>query len=99
MIANRSKGVSFQEDFFAALRAGAKQDELEQIVTRYKAQGLSQQAAYDALWKIWQDLGLQDPDKDSPWRDELEIMMERVWGFTTREGMIWERSLRNQIES
>jgi hypothetical protein len=81
-----------------ALRRGAGQSELLAIIRAFKARGGDQRAAYDTLEAVWKAQGFDaDGGGDAgPIRDELEYVMEIVWGYCSREAAIWETSLTNE---
>lgn len=84
-----------KSEFRAALGRRADHEALLDIVRRYKAFGGSPQQAYDVLQAIWIGMGFdEDPhDAVNETRDNLEYVMEVVWGFSGRA--IWESSLSN----
>jgi hypothetical protein len=71
--------MEFKQAFLAALQSGVDHGRLLELVRRYQAQGLSSQAAYEALEQIWRDFGFDDSEEDSALRDDLEYVMEQVW--------------------
>ena len=42
--------------------------------------------AYESLEHLWRELGFQESDQESPLRDDLEYVMERVWYFGANAG-------------
>jgi hypothetical protein len=82
-------------EFRNALLAGATQEELKEIVLRYKTSGGTQRDAYDHLHELWLELGFDEDESDAPnpQRDELEYVMEIVWGFCSSDKALWEKSL------
>lgn len=84
----------FVEEISDALRKSARAETLIEIVQSHKANGLSQRAAYGALEHLWKELGFDDEEGEgNPIRDELEYVMELVWGFCPEGVGIWETSL------
>jgi len=49
--------MNFRNDFLTALRAGNDYEALMELVRRYRVQGLSIDAAYEALQEIWLEHG------------------------------------------
>jgi hypothetical protein len=78
------------------LQAGFSSDALLDIVRRHKSGGLSQQAAYDALEKLWTEHGCNDcneGDGSAPACDMLGGLLDRVWGYCPAKDALWETSL------
>jgi hypothetical protein len=74
--------MGLREEFLTALRSGQGHGPLLDLVRRYRAQGMTVEEAYDILEGIWLDFGYDDSLEESPLRDDLEFVMERVWyGF------------------
>ncbi|MGD9857893.1 MAG: hypothetical protein AB7U20_23360 [Planctomycetaceae bacterium] len=90
--------MRLKTEFRASLESGANHDELAALVRRHKASGLSQREAYDQLQQLWVEYGFDadDHDGENPVRDNLEYIMEIVWGFCPAERAIWEDSLSTQ---
>jgi hypothetical protein len=78
--------MSFRQEFLTALQSGKDHRELREIVRRHYGSDMTGKQAYEALEQIWRDLGFKDSDQDSPLRDELEYVMERVWYFGAGTG-------------
>jgi len=78
--------MSFKQEFLTALESGNDHPALLEIVRRHYGGKETEREAYDALEQIWRDLGFQESDQDSPLRDELEYVMERVWYFGANVG-------------
>ena len=78
--------MDFQQDILAALQAGKDHRALLEIVRRHHGREETGKEAYEALEQLWRDLGFDEADQDSPLRDELEYVMERVWYFGTNAG-------------
>ena len=89
--------MNLRTEFQDALARGADDEELLDIVRRYKSRGGKQREAYDALHAIWADHGYDADasESDDPTRDRLEYVMEIVWGFCSTEQAIWETTLSN----
>jgi hypothetical protein len=87
--------MNLQSEFQDALARGADDDELLDVVRRYKSGGGNQREAYDALHAIWSDHGYaaDTSESDDPTRDQLEYVMEIVWGFCSTDQAIWETTL------
>ena len=77
------------------LLADASHPELVDIVLRYKDSGGTQREAYDQLHELWLELGFDEDESVQPnlVRDELEYLMELVWGFCSSDKALWETSL------
>jgi hypothetical protein len=73
--------MSFNQEFLAALESGKEHRTLLEIVRRHFGDSEKERAAYEALEQLWRDLGFEGSDQESPLRDELEYVMERVWYF------------------
>jgi hypothetical protein len=71
--------MTFQKEFSIALEAGAAFSALQDIVQRHHAMGMTLQQVYDDLHSIWLQHGFDDDPNDSPIRNELEQVMEKVW--------------------
>ena len=72
--------MSFRDDFLGALRAGADYHALLELVGRHRKQGLSIDAAYEALHGIWLEHGFDKKDVEGgTLQDTLEAVMEKVW--------------------
>jgi hypothetical protein len=89
--------MNFKEEILRGLRQGADASALREVVHRFKAGGGTQREAYDLLEEVWRDLGFAEDQGgcENPTRDELEYLMELVWGFCGTEEAIWETSLSN----
>ncbi|MEX0701679.1 MAG: hypothetical protein WD069_06235 [Planctomycetales bacterium] len=84
-------------EFRTALESGANDAALLELVRRHKASGLAQRDAYDALQELWQEYGFHDDDQtESEVRNNLEYVMENVWGFCPAAAAIWPESLSNE---
>jgi len=90
--------MTFKETFQKRLERGDGADELLTLVRDYKAKGLSQREAYDELQELWLSYGFDDDDHDgvNSIRDNLEYVMEVVWGFCPAGRALWEGSLSQQ---
>jgi ferric-dicitrate binding protein FerR (iron transport regulator) len=73
--------MSFQQEILAALQSGKGYPSLMEIVRRHYADKETGREAYESLEQLWRELGFQESDQESPLRDELEYVMERVWYF------------------
>lgn len=71
--------MNLKQEFLEALQAGRDYQALIEIVRRYLGQGMSSECAYELLQQIWLDFGYDDSTEESPMRDELEYVLERVW--------------------
>jgi len=71
--------MDFKHDFLAALRRGEDYDALMELVRRHRSQGLSVDAAYEALQQIWFEHGFDEQREESALQDNLEAVMEKVW--------------------
>jgi hypothetical protein len=71
--------MDFKSEFLSALQSGMGHDALLELVRRHKDQGLGSDEAYYALEEIWLQCDYDSSDKESPIRDELEYVMEKVW--------------------
>jgi hypothetical protein len=91
--------MTLKSEFQKQLEAGADDSGLVALVRRFKADGLSQREAYDQLHALWLEYGFDDDDTDeSPLRDNLEYVMEIVWGFCPAGRAIWDGSLSNESQ-
>jgi len=72
--------MNFKNDFLAALRAGQDHQALMELVLRHRTEGLSVNAAYEALHEIWaeHDFGTKMAEEGTL-QDTLETVMEKVW--------------------
>jgi hypothetical protein len=89
--------MSFKTEILDALRAGADHEMLLYIIRRFKATGGTQRETYKLLQDIWIELGFNEDagEETNKVRDELEYVMELVWGFCSRQQSLWETSLHN----
>lgn len=71
--------MTFKHDFLTALRAGEDYPALMDLVRRHRSQGLSVDAAYEALHQIWLEHGFDKEGDSSIRQDNLEAVMEKVW--------------------
>ncbi len=72
--------MNFKSDFLAALQGGKDYHALMELVRSYRAQGLSVDAAYEALQEIWQEKGFDEKSaEEGSLQDTLETVMEKVW--------------------
>jgi hypothetical protein len=71
--------MNLTQDFLAALTSHMDHDALLDLVQRHQAQGMTLDAAYDILEQIWLDFGFATSEEDSPLRNDLEYVMEKVW--------------------
>lgn len=90
--------MTFKDAFQNKLSSGADHEELIELVLQFKADGIGQREAYDRLQEIWLEYGFDDDDGESRnvIRDNLEYVMEIVWGFCPTASQIWEGSLSRQ---
>lgn len=87
--------MNFNADFRKALLSGASHENLINLVLDYKSVGGTQRVAYDQLHELWLAVGFDEDESDhpNPQRDEVEYVMELVWGFCSSEKALWETSL------
>jgi hypothetical protein len=71
--------MDFRQEFLTALKNGTDADSLLDLVSRYQAQGLMPQQAYQLLHELWLEFGFAQRDGDSRIQDDLEYVMEKVW--------------------
>ena len=71
--------MDFKSEFLTALEAGQDYDALLALCRRYEAQGLSPSAAYTLLEQIWLEHGFNEKQEVTPFQDDLEAVMERMW--------------------
>jgi hypothetical protein len=72
--------VDFKSDFLAAFQGGKDYHALMDLVRRYRTEGLSSEAAYEALEEIWLGYGFDDSTaEEGTLQDTLETVMEKVW--------------------
>ncbi len=72
--------MNFKNDFLAALRTGEGYHALMARVRRYCVEGLSIDAAYEALHEIWLAHGFDTMvAEEGTLQDTLEAVMEKVW--------------------
>ena len=84
--------TNLHDEICAAAKQGASLGELQAIVVRHKASGLTQRATYGVLQAVWTELGRNECE-DSQSCEALEDLMDRVWGFCPAFDAIWEFSL------
>jgi len=84
--------TNFSAKFQVALENGASEVELAEIVSRYKALGLTQQDAYSALSQMRVYLCNRDR-AETPICEILEAIMDRVWGYCSQDLRLWNTSL------
>jgi hypothetical protein len=72
--------MNFKNDFVAALLAAEDYHALMELVRRHRAEGLSVDAAYEALEAIWLEHGFDKKvPEEGTLQDTLEAVMEKVW--------------------
>ena len=71
--------MSLKDQFTRALNAQATHESLLKLVEKYQQQGLTPDESYKVLEQIWLQLGFNGTDEQSPERDNLEYVMEKVW--------------------
>lgn len=72
--------MNFKSDFLAALRRGEDYHALMELVRRHRSEGLSIDAAYEALHEIWREHGFDATEaEEGTLQDTLETVMEKVW--------------------
>jgi hypothetical protein len=71
--------MNFKTEFLTALRAGQDYPALLDLVRRHEAQGLSPKEAYGELEQIWLEHGFDEKREGTPFQDNLEAVMEKVW--------------------
>jgi hypothetical protein len=71
--------MNLKQDFLAALNSHMDHQALLGLVQRHQAQGMTPDDAYDILQQIWLDFGFAGSDEESPLRNDLEYVMEKVW--------------------
>jgi hypothetical protein len=72
--------MNFKNHFLAALHAGKDYHALMELVGRYRAEGLSVDAAYEVLHEIWLEHGFDTKAaEEGTLQDHLEAVMEKVW--------------------
>ena len=72
--------MNFKNEFLEALRRGEHYHALLELVRRYRAEGLSIDAAYEALHEIWLEQGFDTKAaEEGTLQDTLETVMEKVW--------------------
>ncbi len=72
--------MNFKNEFLTALEGGRDYDALMDLVRKYRMQGLSSDAAYNALQEIWLAHGFNDTvAEEGSLQDALETVMEKVW--------------------
>jgi hypothetical protein len=72
--------MNFKNDFLAALRSREDYHALMELVRRHRAEGLSVDAAYEALHEIWLEHGFDaKAAEEGTLQDTLEAVMEKVW--------------------
>ena len=66
---------------------------------QFKAGGGSQREAYETLQAIWLKLGFDtdEGEADNTLRNNLEYVMEVVWGFCSPGASIWDGSLSRNV--
>jgi len=90
--------MSLKTEFKEALEGGAAHDALLDLVRRHKQAGLDQRPAYDALRALWLEYGFDDDaqDDENAVRDNLEYVMEVVWGYCPAGSSLWPTSLSRE---
>lgn len=88
--------MALKNEFQANLERGADHEELLALVRRFKTGGVGQREAYDQLQELWLEYGFDDDDGETSIRENLEYVMEIVWGFCPAGRRIWEQSLSKQ---
>jgi hypothetical protein len=78
--------MSFKQEFLTALQSGKDHHALLEIVRRHHASDETGKQAYEVLEQLWRDMGFEESGQESPLRDELEFVMERVWFFGVNVG-------------
>ena len=78
--------MGLKQDFLAALRSGTRPEGLLELVRRYQTQGTSPEDSYKALEEIWLEHGFDKSHEESPLRDDLEFVMEKVWYQGSKAG-------------
>lgn len=72
--------MNFKDIFLTALRHGEDYDALMELVRKHRAEGLSSDAAYEALHEIWLERGFNTTTaEERTLQDTLEAVMEKVW--------------------
>ena len=84
----------FRDEIVGGLEKALPFQELVEIVEIHKAQGLTQQAAYDVLESIWMEHGCQElGEEESAFCGLLGGLLDRVWGYCSSKDAIWDTSL------
>jgi hypothetical protein len=71
--------MSLKQEFLAALQAHEDFHALLALVRRHQAQAIKPRESYDVLHEIWVDFGFDESEEESPLRNDLEYVMEKVW--------------------
>ena len=73
--------MDFKSDYKAALRGGKDYHALMELVRRFRAEGLSVDAAYRAPHEIWLESGFDNIEsvEEGMVQDTLQSVMEKVW--------------------
>jgi hypothetical protein len=71
--------MSFKQEILAALNGGKDHLALLEIIRRHQVSGQTAEESYDLLQQIWLEFGFHQSEDDSPFRNDLEYVMERVW--------------------
>ena len=72
--------MNLKSDFLAALQLGKDYHALMELVRCYRMQGLSVDAAYEALHEIWLAYGFDAKEvEEGTLQDTLEAVMAKVW--------------------
>jgi hypothetical protein len=71
--------MDLKQEFLAALESDMKHEYLLDLVRRHQGQGLTRDQSYQALEEIWLEHGFNDSVEESPMRNNLEYVMEKIW--------------------
>lgn len=72
--------MNFKSDFLTALQRGEDYDALMELVHKHRVEGLSIEAAYEALHEIWLEHGFNTTSaEEGTLQDTLETATEKVW--------------------
>ncbi len=71
--------MTLKEEFRAGLDSGQDHRSLLELVHRHQTGGMTARESYFALEALWLEFGFDESEEDSPLRNELEYVMERVW--------------------
>lgn len=83
----------FREEIVQGLGRSATLQELIEVISRHKDQGVTQKDAYETLEALWIEMGCQGAEEENMTCSQLGALMDRVWGYCSTKDAIWHTSL------